>query len=84
MTKAAALELAPRRIRVNSIHPGEIDTPMIADLGGSDVVPSFDQIPLGRYGRAEEVAALAVFLLSDDAGYTTGAEHIIDGGYTAR
>jgi 3alpha(or 20beta)-hydroxysteroid dehydrogenase len=83
MTKAAALELAPFGIRVNSIHPGEIDTPMIAGLGGSDVVPAFDRIPLGRYGRPEEVAALATFLLSDQASYITGAEHVIDGGYTA-
>jgi 3alpha(or 20beta)-hydroxysteroid dehydrogenase len=84
MTKAAALELAPSGIRVNSIHPGEINTPMIAGLGDSDVVPSLDQIPLGRYGRPQEVAALAVFLLSDQASYITGAEHVIDGGYTAQ
>lgn len=84
MTKSAALELAPYGIRVNSIHPGEIETPMISEFVGSDLIPSFDAIPLGRYGRPHEVAALATFLLSDESSYITGSENIIDGGYTAR
>jgi 3alpha(or 20beta)-hydroxysteroid dehydrogenase len=84
MTKAAALELAPHKIRVNSIHPGDTETPMIADLLGSEVVPPTDDIPMGRYGRPEEIAAVATFLLSDDAGYMTGSELIADGGYSAR
>jgi 3alpha(or 20beta)-hydroxysteroid dehydrogenase len=84
MSKAAALELAPYGIRVNSIHPGEIATPMVFDNEDGGIIPAFDAIPLGRYGEPPEVAALAAFLLSEDSAYITGAEHIIDGGYTAQ
>jgi 3alpha(or 20beta)-hydroxysteroid dehydrogenase len=83
MTKAAAIELARFGIRVNSIHPGDIDTPMLAENTGSESLTDFDTIPLGRWGTAAEVAALALFLISDESSYITGAEHIIDGGYTA-
>lgn len=78
MTKAAAVELAPDGIRVNSIHPGDVETPMIAEID----VPT-DGIPLGRLGRPEEVSMLVVYLASDESSYTTGAEHVIDGGYSA-
>lgn len=79
MTKAAALELAPFGIRVNSIAPGEVNTHMIAelDLDVSDT-------PIGRFGNPEEIAYLALYLASDESGYTTGADHAIDGGYTVR
>jgi 3alpha(or 20beta)-hydroxysteroid dehydrogenase len=77
MTKAAALELAPHGIRVNAILPGEVNTPMIADLG-----MSVDTTPLGRFGDPREIAYLALYLASDESGYTTGADFAIDGGYT--
>ncbi|OUS95088.1 glucose 1-dehydrogenase [Rhodococcus sp. NCIMB 12038] len=77
MTKAAALELAPHKIRVNAILPGEVNTPMIADLD-LDVTTT----PLGRFGEPHEIAYLALYLASNEASYTTGADHVIDGGYT--
>jgi 3alpha(or 20beta)-hydroxysteroid dehydrogenase len=80
MTKAAALELAGDRIRVNSVHPGSIETPMTEGLDEDGDASA--AIPLKRFGRPEEVAALVAYLLSSDACYTTGAEHVIDGGVT--
>lgn len=80
MTKAAALELAPYGIRVNSVHPGTTRSPMTAAL---DEVAQSAGVPLGRPGRPEEVAALVAYLVSHEAGYTTGAEHVIDGGILA-
>lgn len=78
MTKAAALDLAVDKIRVNSIHPGDTETPMIA---GFDY--SVEAVPLKRFAKPEEIANLALFLASDEAQYITGAEHVIDGGLTA-
>lgn len=78
MTKAAALDLADGKIRVNSIHPGNTDTPMIQ---GNDY--SVAEVPLKRNASAEEIANLALFLASDESLYITGAEHVIDGGFTA-
>lgn len=78
MTKAAALDLAPDRIRVNSIHPGNTETPMIEGCGYS-----VEEVPLKRNAIADEIASLALFLASDEARYITGAEHVIDGGLTA-
>ncbi|OBK22177.1 3-alpha-hydroxysteroid dehydrogenase [Mycobacterium asiaticum] len=75
ITKSAALELAPLNIRVNSLHPGFIRTPMTAHLP-EDMVT----IPLGRPAEAREVATFVVFLASDDASYATGSEFIMDGG----
>ena len=80
MTKAAAIELAPLGIRVNSVHPGTIRTPMTAGLDEAD---QGAVVPLGRIGEAEEVAALLTYLASDEASYTTGTEHVIDGGVLA-
>lgn len=80
MTKVAALELGPDGIRVNSIHPGGIDTPMIR---GSDLDAGFRHLPLGRVGRPEEAAAMALFLASDESSYSTGSEFVLDGGSSA-
>ena len=78
MTKAAALDLADGKIRVNSIHPGNTNTPMIQC---NDY--SVEDVPLKRNASAEEIAHLALFLASDESLYVTGAEHVIDGGFTA-
>jgi 3alpha(or 20beta)-hydroxysteroid dehydrogenase len=79
MTKGAARELGPFGIRVNSIHPGIIDTPMMAD---QDIDTMAKMVPLGRYAGPDEVAKLALWLASDDSAYSTGAEFVIDGGFT--
>ncbi|MCG3172958.1 MAG: 3-alpha-(or 20-beta)-hydroxysteroid dehydrogenase [Myxococcota bacterium] len=76
LTKAAALELGPLGIRVNSIHPGPIRTPMIAGLDADSIVASQ---PIARVGEPEEVTAMLLYLLAD-ATYSTGHEFIIDGG----
>ena len=86
MTKAAAVELGPVGIRVNSIHPGGVETPMITELRpeGSDASESpSSNVPLGRIGQPEDIAKLALFLASDDSSYSSGGEFIIDGGMTA-
>lgn len=87
MTKSAAIELAPVGIRVNSIHPGFVDTPMLDDAVAQAGPEMLDlirtRIPMGRFGAADEVANLAVFLASPESAYVTGAEFVIDGGLTA-
>lgn len=82
MTKCAAIELAPLGIRVNSIHPGGIDTEMIRP-GGFDTSEYFATVPMGRIGEPDEVAAMAIFLASDESSYCTGAEFLVDGGMMA-
>ncbi|SRX92661.1 3-alpha-(or 20-beta)-hydroxysteroid dehydrogenase [Nocardia brasiliensis ATCC] [Mycobacterium shimoidei] len=77
LAKAAALELAPHNIRVNSIHPGMIRTPMTAGIP-----EDFLQIPLGRAADPGEVSACIVYLASDESSYCTGAEFVVDGGLT--
>jgi 3alpha(or 20beta)-hydroxysteroid dehydrogenase len=86
LTKTAALELGRSKIRVNSIHPGPIDTAMVQpqSWGGFDMRPTLAKmLPLGRIGQPEEVAEMAVWLCSDAAGFCTGAEFVVDGGYLA-
>jgi 3alpha(or 20beta)-hydroxysteroid dehydrogenase len=88
MTKTVALEYGAAGIRVNSIHPGGIDTPMTrgADLGGMTPTEQdalYANVAIPRAGRPDEVAKLALFLASDDSSYCTGAEFIVDGGMLA-
>jgi 3alpha(or 20beta)-hydroxysteroid dehydrogenase len=86
MTKVAALELGDKGIRVNSVHPGMIDTRMLPTaLGGIevDLTRIGRRLPLRRVGRAEEIAGLLVFLAGDESSYCTGAEFVADGGATA-
>jgi 3alpha(or 20beta)-hydroxysteroid dehydrogenase len=84
MTKVAAMELGPKGIRVNSVHPGMIDTPMTRIHGGDAAMEyGATKIPLRRVGHPEDIAPLYVFLASDESSYINGAEIAIDGGVTA-
>ncbi|WP_329253126.1 SDR family oxidoreductase [Streptomyces canus] len=83
LSKAAALELGPRGIRVNTIHPGYIETEMTASAAPAFREANIRETPLGRTGTVDEVAPLIVFLLSDESSFITGAEIPIDGGLTA-
>ncbi len=84
MSKSLALELAPKGIRVNCISPGMVDTAIMADGTVSKEQLEKDRLnyPIGRYGKPEEVAWTAVYLLSDATAWMTGSNIIIDGGYT--
>ncbi|MBZ5199918.1 glucose 1-dehydrogenase [Planomicrobium chinense] len=85
MTKAAAIECAHYGIRVNSVHPGVIATPMIMQEDTKAAVEAFAQhIPLKRVAQSEEVSNMVLFLASDDSSYSTGSEFVVDGGMTAQ
>ena len=81
MTKTAALELAPAQIRVNSVHPGFIETPMLENNPPEANQAGIEATPLKRIGKPEEIAAAVAFLASADAGFVTGAELTVDGGW---
>ena len=85
-TKAAAVQLAPYGIRVNSIHPGDVITPMTAAYftDPANVEDRIRKTPLGRLGTPEDVAQAVLFLASDESSYMTGAELVLDGGRTAQ
>lgn len=87
MTKAAAVDLGQFNIRVNSVHPGAIETPMLRASLGLDETARLDtgslshsRIPLGRIGRTDEVSNMVALLISDESGFCTGGEYFVDGG----
>jgi 3alpha(or 20beta)-hydroxysteroid dehydrogenase len=83
MTKTAALELGRHGIRVNSIHPGGVNTMMGNPTGSAELIaPAFARLPIARIGEPIEIAYMALFLASEEASYCTGAEFVVDGGWT--
>jgi NAD(P)-dependent dehydrogenase (short-subunit alcohol dehydrogenase family) len=85
LTKNIALHWADRGVRVNSVHPGFIDTPMLDQARGTPFEQAMLEVtPMGRLGQPVEIAAGVAYLASDDASFVTGLELYIDGGYTAR
>ena len=84
LTKTAALEYSKDGVRVNAIGPGYIDTPLLEALDDEVYDGLVDLHPIGRLGKAEEVAELALFLASDRACFVNGSYHVVDGGYTAQ
>ena len=83
MTKAADLGYAGQGIRINSVHPGYIDTPLLESLPKEAYDALVGRHPAGRLGTSEEVVQVVLFLLSDKAGFVTGSQYAVDGGYTA-
>jgi len=86
LTKATAIQYAKERIRANSVHPGPIATPMTEARRKDPETRelTLSRIPLGRYGEPEEVALGVLYLASDESSFVTGAELVIDGGWTAQ
>ena len=80
LTKTTALGWAKEGVRVNSVHPGFIDTPILGDTDRAGLIAG---TPMGRLGQPEEIAAMITFLASDEASFATGGEFVVDGGYTA-
>jgi 3alpha(or 20beta)-hydroxysteroid dehydrogenase len=85
MTKVAAMELGHSNIRVNSVHPGGVDTEMLKlpEFGELDNSGVYAAQPIPRVAQPEEIAKMMVFLASDDSSFSTGSEFVVDGGYTA-
>jgi len=85
LSRSAAIELGRSGIRVNTVHPGGIDTPMTRFEGRGDptAAPFYQHLPIKRVGTVDDVAPVVLFLASDEAGYVTGAEYAVDGGHLA-
>lgn len=86
LTRSAAIDLGRLNIRVNSVHPGGVDTPMTrgeATTIDNEMGKFYDRLPIKRIGTVEDIAAMVAFLVSDEASYITGAEFVVDGGHLA-
>jgi NAD(P)-dependent dehydrogenase (short-subunit alcohol dehydrogenase family) len=86
LTRSAALEYAPRGVRINAVCPGTIYTPMVADMlakGELDIAEAVRNQPIGRLGQAEEIAAAVLWLCSAASSFVVGVALPVDGGYTA-
>jgi cyclopentanol dehydrogenase len=83
LTKAAAVQYAQDNIRVNSVHPGVIKTPMVDIFADQELAAIANLAPMKRAGTAEEAAWVVLFLASGESSFVTGAEYVVDGGYTA-
>jgi len=84
LTKSAALDYAKQGVRINSVHPGAIETPILAPVSDAVRPLLMAAHPMGRFGAPDDIAHAVAFLLSDAAGYITGTQLAVDGGYTAK
>ncbi|MDY0310359.1 MAG: glucose 1-dehydrogenase [Castellaniella sp.] len=84
LTKSAALQYSSKGIRINSVHPGYIDTPLLNELSREEYNALVALHPIGRLGTSEDVANVVAFLLSDEAAFVSGSQYTVDGGYTAQ
>ena len=84
MTKSAALEYAKQGVRVNSVHPGIIETPLAKTLSAEYLKVITETTPMGRMGRPIDIATMSLFLCSDEAAFITGSEFVVDGGWGAQ